>query len=130
MEPATSCVAALCSRTVTSPASHNGVGSASHTRRVQDRFPTIKLGMGALVALGRVGAPAEGRIAMATKKKTSVPPDKLELYERLVVAAGIDSKSNLGSAYTALNGNMYSMLSKHGVVGIRLPERGARSISR
>jgi hypothetical protein len=31
-------------------------------------------------------------------------------------------KSNFGSAYTAVNGNMYSMISKHGVVGIRLPE--------
>lgn len=59
---------------------------------------------------------------MATKKKTSVPPDKLELYENLVEAAGIDSKSNFGSAYTAVNGNMYSMISKHWVVGIRLPD--------
>lgn len=59
---------------------------------------------------------------MATKKKTSVPAEKLELYERLVDAAGIDAKSNFGSAYTAVNGNMYSMISKHGVVGIRLPE--------
>ena len=41
---------------------------------------------------------------MATKKKTSVPPDKLELHERLVVAAGMNSKSNFGSAYTARNG--------------------------
>ena len=45
--------------------------------------------------------------------KTSVPPDKLRLYERLVAAAGIDSK---------VNGNMFSMISKHGVVGIRLPD--------
>ncbi len=59
---------------------------------------------------------------MATKKKTSVPPDKLELYERLLEAADIDSKSNFGSAYTAINGNMYSMISKYGVVGIRLPD--------
>ena len=65
---------------------------------------------------------AEGRITAATKKKTSVPPEKLELYERLVEAAGIDSKSNFGSAYTAVNGNMYSMISKYGVVGIRLPD--------
>ncbi|MCH8128856.1 MAG: hypothetical protein IIC70_03030 [Acidobacteria bacterium] len=59
---------------------------------------------------------------MATKKKTSVPPDKLELHERLVVAAGMNSKSNFGSAYTARNGNMCSMISKYGVVGIRRPE--------
>jgi len=34
----------------------------------------------------------------------------------------VAEKSNFGSAYTAINGNMYSMISKHGVVGIRLPE--------
>jgi hypothetical protein len=53
--------------------------------------------------------------------KTGVPPEKLRLYERLVAAAGIDSKANFGASYTAVNGNMFSMISKHGVVGIRLP---------
>jgi hypothetical protein len=59
---------------------------------------------------------------MAAAKKTSVPPDKLALYHRLLEAAGIDAKANFGAAYTAVNGNMYSMVSKHGVVGIRLPK--------
>jgi hypothetical protein len=59
----------------------------------------------------------------AVKKKTSVPPAKLRLYEKLVAGTpGIDAKSNFGAAYTAVNGNMYSMISKYGVVGIRLPE--------
>src|SRR6266567_463462 len=58
-----------------------------------------------------------------TAKKTSDPEDKLRLYERLVDAVdGTERKSNFGSAYTAVNGNMYSMISKYGVVGIRLPE--------
>jgi hypothetical protein len=57
------------------------------------------------------------------KKKTSVPEDKLQLYERLVESVvGTEAKSNFGSGYTAVNGNMYSMISKHGVFGIRLPE--------
>jgi hypothetical protein len=57
------------------------------------------------------------------KKKTSVPPDKLKLYERLVASTPeIEAKSNFGAAYTAVNGNMYSLISKYGVVGIRLPE--------
>ena len=61
---------------------------------------------------------------MAAKKKTSVPPDKLKLYEQLIAAThGTEEKSNFGSAYLAVNGNMYSMISKHGVVGIRLPEK-------
>ena len=59
----------------------------------------------------------------AAKKNTSVPPDKLALYEKLITSTpGIESKSNFGAAYTAVNGNMYSMISKYGVVGIRLPE--------
>jgi hypothetical protein len=59
---------------------------------------------------------------MATKKITA-PRDKALLYQRLLDAVdGVDTKSNFGSAYTAVNGNMYTMISKHGVVGIRLPE--------
>lgn len=59
---------------------------------------------------------------MATKKVTA-PPERLQLYQRLLESvAGVDAKSNFGSAYTAVNGNMYTMISKHGVVGIRLPE--------
>lgn len=58
-----------------------------------------------------------------TQKKISVPPEKQRLYEqRLASVEGIEAKSNFGSSYTAINGNMYTMISKHGVVGIRLPE--------
>ena len=57
------------------------------------------------------------------EKKVAAPTDKVQLYMRLLDSVPeIDSKSNFGSAYTAINGNMYSMISKHGVVGIRLPE--------
>jgi hypothetical protein len=46
----------------------------------------------------------------ADTQKTSVPPDRLGLYEALVASTpGIESKSNFGAAYTAVNGNMYSM---------------------
>ena len=59
---------------------------------------------------------------MATKK-VSAPADKVLLYQKLLDSVdGVDTKSNFGSAYTAMNGNMYTMISKHGVVGIRLPE--------
>lgn len=45
------------------------------------------------------------------------------LYRKLLDSVeGVDTKSNFGSAYTAIDGNMYTMISKHGVVGIRLPE--------
>ena len=57
---------------------------------------------------------------MAERKASSVPPDKLALYERLLVSVpGVEGKANFGAGYTALNGNMYTMISKHGVVGIR-----------
>jgi hypothetical protein len=60
---------------------------------------------------------------MTAAKRVTAPPDKLALYQRLIEAVeGVDARSNFGSAYTAVNGNMYSMISKHGVVGIRLPE--------
>ena|SRR5688572_28106322 len=57
------------------------------------------------------------------QKKVSAPAAKAELYRKLLGSVeGIDTKSNFGSAYTAINGNMYTMISKHGVVGIRLPQ--------
>ena len=60
---------------------------------------------------------------MAKPKAVTAPPERVALYERLLASVeGVDRKSNFGSAYTALNGNMYTMISKHGVVGIRLPE--------
>ncbi|HEY9377826.1 MAG TPA: hypothetical protein VIQ02_12115 [Jiangellaceae bacterium] len=59
---------------------------------------------------------------MAGKKASAVPADKLALYERLLAAVpGLEMKANFGAGYTSVNGNMFSMISKHGVVGIRLP---------
>jgi len=60
---------------------------------------------------------------MAERKASSVPPGKLALYERLLASVpGVEGKANFGAGYTAIDGNMYTMISKHGVVGIRLPE--------
>lgn len=57
------------------------------------------------------------------QKKVSAPEDKVLLYRKLLESVeGTETKSNFGSAYTAVNGNMYTMISKHGVVGIRLPQ--------
>ena len=57
------------------------------------------------------------------EKRVTAPADKVRLYEVLLDSVdGVDRKSNFGSAYTAINGNMYTIISKHGVVGIRLPE--------
>jgi hypothetical protein len=59
---------------------------------------------------------------MAAALATSVPPDKLALYHAVLKAAGVEAKANFGAAYTAVNGNMFSMVSKHGVMGLRLPK--------
>ena len=60
---------------------------------------------------------------MSGPKRVAAPADKVALYEALLASVeGVDRRSNFGSAYTAVNGNMYSMISKHGLVGIRLPE--------
>jgi hypothetical protein len=56
-------------------------------------------------------------------KAITAPPERVALYERLLASVdGADRRSNFGSGYTAINGNMYSVISKYGVVGIRLPE--------
>ena len=49
----------------------------------------------------------------AAQKKTNVPEDRLRLYQRLLESVpGVAEKSNFGSAYTAVNGNMYSMMER------------------
>ncbi len=59
---------------------------------------------------------------MAPTEPARVLADRLRLYEALLATIPeIEVKSNFGAAYTALIGNMYTMISKHGVVGIRLP---------
>jgi hypothetical protein len=63
-----------------------------------------------------------------TEKRTTIPEDRMVLYRALLDAVPeMAAKSNFGAAYTAVNGNMSSMISKHGVVGLRLPpdERAA-----
>lgn len=56
-------------------------------------------------------------------KNSPVPPEQLALYERLIATLpDVELRSNFSTAYTALAGNMFTMISKHGVVGIRLPK--------
>ena len=67
------------------------------------------------------------RCAMA-EKNVAGPADKVELYVRLLDSVPeIDSKSNFGSAYTAINRNMYTIFSKHGVLGYVCPSRSGAS---
>ena len=59
---------------------------------------------------------------MPGRKVVAAAPDRMQRYERMIASVeGLDVKSNFGSLYTAVNGNMSTMISRHGVVGIRLP---------
>ena len=56
----------------------------------------------------------------ANKPVSTIPPETLELYERLVATAGLQRKGDT-VPYTALNGNMFSYLDKQGQLALRLP---------
>lgn len=55
------------------------------------------------------------------KSKDEIPQDKLELYEGLIAThPDMEIKGGKKMRYTSYNGNMYTLLSKEGNVGIRL----------
>jgi hypothetical protein len=59
---------------------------------------------------------------MATAKKSTIPPEKLALYEKLLATnANIDRKGAV-HPYTSLNGHMFTYLDQTGTLGIRLSE--------
>jgi hypothetical protein len=62
------------------------------------------------------------KAAASAKKKSAIPAEKLELYEKLVAAVpGIKRKGDV-HPYTSENGHMFSYLDQSGVMGLRLPE--------
>ena len=59
---------------------------------------------------------------MAAAKKSKIPPEKLELYEKLIATnPNIERKGDV-HPYTSQNGHMFTYLDQTGVMGIRLPE--------
>src|SRR5262245_5873650 len=48
--------------------------------------------------------------------------EKLKLYERLVATNPAVQRKGATMPYTSLNGHMFSILTKEGKVGLRLPE--------
>lgn len=60
---------------------------------------------------------------MPKKEKKVIPEDQLILYKQVVnTIPEMEIKSSFGFPYTSLNGHMFSLLSKSGLVGIRLPK--------
>jgi len=58
---------------------------------------------------------------VAKQAAGAVPPDKLELYEKLVATNPSVQRKGATVPYTSLNGHMFSYLSKQGKVALRLP---------
>lgn len=56
----------------------------------------------------------------AKKAKTSIPPDKLALYDKLIATIPEIERKGAGMPYTSFNGHMFTLLEESGTVGIRL----------
>jgi hypothetical protein len=62
------------------------------------------------------------RKEMATTKKSKIPPDRLELYEKLIATSPLIERKGDVHPYTSLNGHMFTYLDQTGTLGMRLPK--------
>jgi hypothetical protein len=58
---------------------------------------------------------------MATKK-AAAPPDRVDLYDKLIKTNPKIERKGAGIPYTSLNGHMFSYLSASGSLALRRPE--------
>src|SRR6267154_3072693 len=59
---------------------------------------------------------------MAAPKKSSIPADKLELYDKLIATHPTIERKGAAMGYTSLNGHMFTYLGPSGTLALRLPE--------
>src|ERR1700733_2324858 len=59
---------------------------------------------------------------MATAKKSAVPADKLDLYEKLIATLPEIERKGAVHPYTSVNGHMFTYLDQSGTLGLRLPQ--------
>jgi hypothetical protein len=59
---------------------------------------------------------------MATPKKSSIPPAKFQLYEKLIATNPNIERKGAVHPYTSLNGHMFTYLDQTGTLAIRLPK--------
>jgi TfoX/Sxy family transcriptional regulator of competence genes len=59
---------------------------------------------------------------MSAKKKSSIPADKSELYDKLLATDPKIEHKGASMGYTALNGHMFTLLGPSGILALRLPE--------
>jgi hypothetical protein len=65
--------------------------------------------------------PLAGQV-MSAPKKSSIPADKVELYEKLLATNPKIERKGATHPYTSLNGHMFTLLNPPGTLAIRLPE--------
>jgi TfoX/Sxy family transcriptional regulator of competence genes len=58
---------------------------------------------------------------MAIAKKSSIPADKSELYDKLIATHPKIERKGAAMGYTSLNGHMFTLLGPSGVLALRLP---------
>ena len=58
---------------------------------------------------------------MSAQKKSNIPADRLEAFDRLVATNPNIERKGAAVPYTSLNGHMFSYLSKEGKLQLRLP---------
>jgi len=56
------------------------------------------------------------------KKKSQIPPAKLDLYEKLIATVPEIDRKGAVHPYTSVNGHMFTYLDQTGTLGIRLPK--------
>jgi len=59
---------------------------------------------------------------MNPPKKSNIPADKLELYEKLIATLPKIERKGAVHPYTSLNGHMFTYLDQTGTLGLRLPQ--------
>jgi hypothetical protein len=59
---------------------------------------------------------------MATAKKSAIPADRMELYEKLIATLPEIERKGAVHPYTSVNGHMFTYLDQSGTLGLRLPQ--------
>jgi TfoX/Sxy family transcriptional regulator of competence genes len=59
---------------------------------------------------------------MSTSKKKTIPSGKVELYEQLIATIPEIERKGAANPYTAINGNMFTLLHQSQTLAMRLPD--------
>jgi len=65
---------------------------------------------------------AKAKERMAKAMESKIPPEKLELYEKLIATLPEIDRKGAVHPYTSVNGHMFTYLDQTGSLGMRLPK--------